>query len=98
MAPSPRSSSRRSVTGSRPGGSNLRRMDDLWVCHLGTVEYRAGVALQERLRERVSAGEVPGVRLLLEHPPTYTLGRRTTPDALPLGEDWARAQGIDVVR
>jgi len=73
-------------------------MSDLLVCHLGTVEYRAGVALQERLREQVRAGEIPEVLLLLEHPPVYTLGRRTRPDALPLGEAWARAQGIDVVK
>lgn len=73
-------------------------MNDLWVCHLGQVEYRAATALQETLRGRVLAGELPDLMLLLEHPPVYTLGRRTEPGALPLGEDWARAQGIDVVR
>jgi lipoyl(octanoyl) transferase len=35
--------------------------------------------------------------LLLEHPPVYTRGRRSLPGELPLGEDWYRAQGIDVV-
>ena len=30
-----------------------------WVCHLGRVEYREAAALQERLRERVIAGELP---------------------------------------
>jgi lipoyl(octanoyl) transferase len=71
---------------------------ELWVRHLGQVPYREGVALQESLRERVVAGELPGVMLLLEHPPTYTLGRRSAPGDLPLGEDWCRDQGIDVVR
>ncbi len=73
-------------------------MSDLLVCHLGTVEYRAAVTLQETLRERVRTGELPEVMLLLEHPPTYTLGRRTREGDLPLGEQWARAQGIDVVK
>jgi len=73
-------------------------MEELLVCHLGQVEYREGVALQEELRERVHAGDIPGAMLLLEHPPTYTLGRRTREGDLPLGEAWARAQGIDVVK
>ena len=70
---------------------------DLWVCHLGTVEYREGVALQERVRAARQAGELPDVLLLLEHPPVYTRGRRSDPGELPMGEDWYRAQGIDVV-
>jgi lipoate-protein ligase B len=73
-------------------------VDELLVCHLGAVEYRAAVTLQESLRERVRAGELPGVMLLLEHPPTYTLGRRTAEGDLPFGEEWARARGIEVVR
>ena len=32
---------------------------ELLVCHLGQVEYREAAALQERLRERVIAGELP---------------------------------------
>ena len=35
--------------------------------------------------------------LLLEHPPVYTRGRRSGPGELPMGEDWYRAQGIDIV-
>jgi lipoate-protein ligase B len=72
--------------------------DELWVCQLGRVEYREGVALQERLRARVQSGELPGLLLCLEHPPVYTLGRRSDPADLPMGEDWYRAQGIDVVQ
>ena len=33
---------------------------------------------------------------MLEHPPVYTKGRRTEPGDLPMGEDWYRAQGIEV--
>ena len=73
-------------------------MPDLHVCHLGQIEYREGVALQERVRARVQAGELPGVLLLLEHPPVYTRGRRSEPGELPMGEAWYAAQGIDVVQ
>ena len=70
---------------------------DLWTCHLGTVEYREAAALQERLRGRVIAGDLPPLLLLLEHPAVYTLGRRSEPGDLPFGEDFWRARGIDVV-
>jgi lipoate-protein ligase B len=58
-------------------------MDELWTCNLGRVEYREAVAIQERLRARVQAGELPDLLLLLEHPPVYTLGRRSEPGELP---------------
>jgi lipoate-protein ligase B len=59
-------------------------VDELLTCHLGTVAYREAVTLQERLRERVQAGELPDLLLLLEHPPVYTTGRRSEPGELPL--------------
>jgi lipoyl(octanoyl) transferase len=71
---------------------------ELWVCNLGQVEYRDGVALQERVRERVQSEELPGVLLLLEHPPVYTRGRRSEPGELPMGVDWYLSQGIDVIQ
>jgi lipoyl(octanoyl) transferase len=70
---------------------------ELLVSHLGMVDYRDGVTLQEELREQVTSGALPEVLLLLEHFPVFTRGRRSTPDELPLGEDWYRRQGIDVI-
>jgi len=64
---------------------------ELWTCHLGRVDYREAVALQERLRERVQAGDLPDLLLLLEHPPVYTTGRRSEPGELPATD------AIDVV-
>src|SRR5436305_7428162 len=70
---------------------------ELWVCHLGEVDYAAATALQEDLRARRQRDELPDLLLLLEHPPVYTRGRRSDPSELPMGEDWYRMQGIDVV-
>jgi lipoyl(octanoyl) transferase len=67
------------------------------VCQLGVVEYREALALQERLRAARQADAVPDVLLLLEHWPVYTRGRRSSPGELPMGEDWYRMQGIDIV-
>ena len=72
-------------------------MSDLRTCHLGTIEYTAAAELQERLRARVIDGELDEVLLLLQHPPVYTLGRRSEPADLPFGPDFWRARGIDVV-
>ena len=34
--------------------------------------------------------------LLLEHPPVYTRGRRSTAEELPMGVEWYEMQGIEV--
>jgi lipoyl(octanoyl) transferase len=70
---------------------------EMWVAHLGLVPYQQAFELQKRLERARWAGELPDVLLLLEHPPVYTRGRRTTADELPMGEQWYRMQGIDVV-
>ena len=67
------------------------------VRHLGVVEYREALALQEQLRGELQRGAGEEVLLLLEHPPVYTLGRRSEPGDLAMGRDWYLSQGIDVV-
>lgn len=67
------------------------------MCHLGTLEYREALALQERVRAARQDDEIPDVLLTLEHWPVYTRGRRSGAGELPMGEDWYRAQGIDIV-
>jgi lipoyl(octanoyl) transferase len=74
-----------------------RSSQELWVCHLGVVPYRDALGIQERVRARRQAGELPDTLLLLEHPPVYTRGRRAVATDLPFGEDFYRAKGIDVV-
>ena len=73
------------------------RAPELWVCHLGVVDYGEAALMQERLREARQEDELPDVLLTLEHPPVYTRGRRSRPGELPMGEEWYRARGIDVV-
>ena len=65
--------------------------------HLGRVPYREGLLLQERVRAARLADAIPDTVLVLEHDPVYTRGRRSDPAELPLGEDWYRAHGIDIV-
>ena len=61
------------------------------LVNLGTVEYTEALALQHATAAAVAAGEQPDTILLLEHPPTITLGRRTEPGEVhvPDGADVA---------
>src|SRR2546430_17416190 len=67
----------------------------MWVCELGLVPYGEALVLQQRLSERRQADQVPDTLLLLEHPPTYTRGRRAAPEELALGEAFYPAHGIE---
>jgi lipoate-protein ligase B len=71
-------------------------VSELWVAQLGRVPYGEATQLQERVRAKRQAGELPDVLLLLEHPPVLTKGRRTEPSDLPMGESWYELQGIEV--
>ena len=53
------------------------------LVELGVVDYREALELQHRVAAEVAAG-APDTVLLLEHPPTVTLGRRTEPGELHL--------------
>jgi lipoyl(octanoyl) transferase len=70
--------------------------EEIWCIRAGLVDYADAVVLQKRLESARQSDQIPDVLLLLEHPPVYTRGRRTTADELPMGEDWYRAQGIEV--
>ena len=61
------------------------------------MPYEEARSLQKEIERARQVEAIPDVLLLLEHPPVYTKGRRTTTDELPMGEDWYRVQGIDVV-
>jgi lipoate-protein ligase B len=80
---------------SQPGPQRDR--DELWVAHLGRVPYGEALDLQRRARKARQAGRIPDSLLLLQHLPVYTKGRRAEPGDLPMGDDWYRMQGIDVV-
>jgi lipoyl(octanoyl) transferase len=46
------------------------------VHRLGMVDYESAWQLQETMGIEIASGERPPTLLLLEHPPTYTFGRR----------------------
>jgi lipoate-protein ligase B len=64
------------------------------VRRLGLVGYREAWDLQQQLAEERSRNEIPDTLLLLEHPHTYTIGRRGTRDHVFLNEAELEARGI----
>jgi lipoyl(octanoyl) transferase len=66
------------------------------VRRLGVVPYAEALALQRSLVEERRFGRIGDTLLLLEHPPTYTRGRRAREGELPFGEAFYRARGIEV--
>jgi lipoyl(octanoyl) transferase len=70
---------------------------ELRVIRAGLIGYEEAARLQQAIAAERADGLVPDTLLLLEHPPVYTRGRRTTADELPMGEDWYRMQGIEIV-
>jgi lipoyl(octanoyl) transferase len=69
---------------------------EVLVVECGLVPYGEALDAQRRLVEARQRDEVPDVLLLLEHPPTYTRGRRSSAEELPMGAEWYEAQGIGV--
>jgi lipoate-protein ligase B len=69
-------------------------MPVLW---LGQVDYRTAWQLQAELASAVAKGACPETLLLLEHPPTITLGRSAKDAHLLASVDRLNTLGIEVV-
>jgi len=69
---------------------------EILVVRCGIVPYEEARQAQLRLQGARQREEIADVLLLLEHPPVYTRGRRSTPEELPMGAEWYERQGIEV--
>lgn len=67
------------------------------VLRLGQVPYQAAWRLQEKLANEIGQGLRLPTLLLLEHPHTYTFGRRGRPEHLLWGQAELEQHGIDLV-
>ncbi|HEY8082651.1 MAG TPA: lipoyl(octanoyl) transferase LipB [Solirubrobacterales bacterium] len=69
---------------------------EILIVRCGVVPYEEALVAQRWLIEAREEEAVSDVLLLLEHPPVYTRGRRSTPEELPMATEWYEAQGIEV--
>jgi lipoyl(octanoyl) transferase len=67
------------------------------LINLGVVDYREALEVQHSLARTVGEGSAPDTVLLLEHPPTITLGRRTDPGEVHV-PDGAEVDVVEVDR
>ncbi len=66
------------------------------VYHLSEIDYNKAWNLQKSMIKQVDEG-APDHLLLLEHPPTYTMGRGTKQDNLLIGDDELKKRHITLV-
>jgi len=69
-------------------------MDNFKVYKLGLVPYDKALEIQLDLLERRKRGEIEDTLLLLEHPPTFTIGRRGNMGNLLAAEEYLAKEGI----
>jgi lipoyl(octanoyl) transferase len=69
---------------------------EVLVVRCGTVPYEEACVAQRWLRSARQEQAIPDVLLLLEHPPVYSRGRRSTEEELPMAREWYEMQGIEV--
>ncbi len=69
---------------------------EILVVRCGVVPYEEALVAQRWLACARQEGEVSDVLLLLDHPPVYTRGRRSTDEELPMQRQWYEMQGIEV--
>jgi lipoyl(octanoyl) transferase len=62
----------------------------------GRVEYAVGLDLQKQTERAVLTGAQPDTLLLLEHPHTLTLGRRSGPNGIVAPDELLQARGVTV--
>lgn len=75
----------------------LRDMSNHCEVHrLGLVEYQQAWDLQNKLAAEIADGRRPPTFLLLEHPHTYTFGRRGHLENLLWDEDELRRRGVTI--
>lgn len=68
----------------------------LKVERLGRIDYAAALEIQKRTERAVLTGEQPDTLLLLEHPHTLTLGRRSAADGVLASDEVLAARTIQV--
>src|SRR2546422_3197996 len=72
------------------------RQRTLKVERLGRVDYAAALDLQKQAEASVLTGRQPDTLLLLEHPHTLTLGRRSAPNGIISTDEVLRSRGVTI--
>ncbi|KAF5447905.1 hypothetical protein F2P56_033421 [Juglans regia] len=74
----------------------MRVSRSLEVWKMGTINYLDALRVQEQLVSNRKAHKIPDTLLSLQHPPTYTLGKRRTDHNLLIPESDLRKMGAEL--
>jgi len=66
------------------------------VYQLGLIEYGEAYELQKKLHQENMSGEIPDTLLLLEHPPTLTIGRSGSMENVLVSKEKLDDEGIAI--
>ena len=64
--------------------------------HLGRLDYAAALVAQKETERAVLSGDAPDTLLLVEHPHTYTIGRRGQSQDILASRELLEARGVTV--
>ena len=71
-------------------------LDKCIIAKLGTIDYDEAYQIQKRLYRRRLDREISDILLLLEHPPTLTIGRSGSPDNILVSNEKLSQEGISL--
>lgn len=74
----------------------MRNPRNLEVWRIGTLKYLDALKLQEKLASDRKVGKISDTLLSLQHPPTYTLGKRRTDYNLLVPESELKTMGAEL--
>ncbi|KAL0402879.1 UNVERIFIED_CONTAM: Octanoyltransferase LIP2, mitochondrial [Sesamum radiatum] len=75
---------------------DMRAPRTLEVWKMGVVNYFEALKLQEKLTSDRKLHKIPDTLLSLQHPPTYTLGKRRTDHNILVSETELKAMGAEL--
>ncbi|HEX7588610.1 MAG TPA: octanoyltransferase, partial [Anaerolineae bacterium] len=73
-------------------------MQTVWLVNLESIPYADALALQHRIVQARKRGALNDTLLLLEHPPTFTLGRNAKDANILASREYLDQLGIAVFR
>ncbi len=73
-----------------------QKLNSCSLCRLGRVTYPEAAALQQKLVKARFEGRIGDILLVLEHPPTITLGKFAKPENILLPAEVLATRGIGI--
>lgn len=71
-------------------------MKPLWMVDMGVIDYQEALDWQEQFQQKRIKNQITDLLLVVEHPPTITVGRSGSQTHILRSEDFLKEQGISV--